>query len=541
MKKVWLLSILALMGCRHYPLRAQVPVAPYRTPRVTFTTSTGQPLSGGCVFTYQGGTTTPAATYTDYTGGVANSNPVILDSTGSAVIWLAANTYKYVVYSNGGTNCALGSLQYTVDQVPGDEWINGTISGATITVAAIVSSTIDSSTIGGTTPAPVNGSYFNGPIGTGGGTPAAGAFSSLAAQVDNVPFSGTPVFNASSYGIFEMTLTNNVTSSTITGGQTGQHITFNICENGTGGYTFAWPTNLTYLLYNLGNGTIPAFSLAPGGCTTFGAFNTGAGWIIDSEIRQYILGNLQVMTFSATPAFNVNSYTSFLMTLTGNVTSSTITGNSEVNGQEINIQVCQDGTGGRTFTWPSSLANAPAVNTSRLTCTSVIAVQNILNGSQPWTVISSTTGTASTTSSQVQVATPAAPASSSPTMQGMAVPFTPIATGRVHGQYSSTITCGTLTTPSNAVSFTFYYGTGTAPTNGTAVTGTNITISSIPVEITYQIPGTVTSGDVQVPVSKDFIISGLNLGTAYWFDAAAAYGGTTGCGATSAQITLQEF
>jgi hypothetical protein len=59
---------------------------------------TGAPLVGGKLYTYQAGTSTPYATYTDYTGGVANANPVILDARGEADVWLEEGVaYKFVL------------------------------------------------------------------------------------------------------------------------------------------------------------------------------------------------------------------------------------------------------------------------------------------------------------------------------------------------------------------------------------------------------------------------------------------------------------
>ena len=52
-------------------------------------------MSGGKVYTYAAGTTTPLTTYTDYTGNTANSNPVILDSRGECNIWLGTSSYKF--------------------------------------------------------------------------------------------------------------------------------------------------------------------------------------------------------------------------------------------------------------------------------------------------------------------------------------------------------------------------------------------------------------------------------------------------------------
>ena len=66
-----------------------------------------------------------------------------------------------------------------------------------------------------------------------------------------------------------MTLTANVTSSTISGGTIGQIISINVCQNGTGGYTFVWPTNLL---------TGPSVSLAPSTCTAVSAVYDGVHW-----------------------------------------------------------------------------------------------------------------------------------------------------------------------------------------------------------------------------------------------------------------------
>jgi len=68
---------------------------------------TGAPLVGGKVYTAQPGTVAgpgqsyPKATYTDSTGTVANTNPVILDGSGKASIWLDAG-YSIAIYDAAG-------------------------------------------------------------------------------------------------------------------------------------------------------------------------------------------------------------------------------------------------------------------------------------------------------------------------------------------------------------------------------------------------------------------------------------------------------
>lgn len=82
--------------------------------RQRFFDSDGAPLAGGKVYSYQAGTTTPQATYTDQTGVTPNTNPVILDADGYADIWLnPALSYKFVLKD------ALGALIWTVDNVVG--------------------------------------------------------------------------------------------------------------------------------------------------------------------------------------------------------------------------------------------------------------------------------------------------------------------------------------------------------------------------------------------------------------------------------------
>jgi hypothetical protein len=67
-----------------------------------FFTNTGAVLTGGKLYTYLAGTTTPAATYTTSAGITARTNPVVLDSAGrvpdGGEIWLTSGvTYKFVL------------------------------------------------------------------------------------------------------------------------------------------------------------------------------------------------------------------------------------------------------------------------------------------------------------------------------------------------------------------------------------------------------------------------------------------------------------
>jgi hypothetical protein len=65
-----------------------------------FFTILGQPLAGGKIYTYQAGSSTPLATYTDNTGATANANPIVLGTDGrpATEIWLTYGyNYKFVL------------------------------------------------------------------------------------------------------------------------------------------------------------------------------------------------------------------------------------------------------------------------------------------------------------------------------------------------------------------------------------------------------------------------------------------------------------
>jgi len=65
-----------------------------------FFTTTGIPLAGGKIYTYQAGSSTPLATYTDNTGATANANPIVLGTDGrpATEIWLTYGyNYKFIL------------------------------------------------------------------------------------------------------------------------------------------------------------------------------------------------------------------------------------------------------------------------------------------------------------------------------------------------------------------------------------------------------------------------------------------------------------
>lgn len=109
-------------------------------PRIRFNNAVGQPLAGGKVFTYVAGTNTPLASFTDYSGSVANANPVILDSVGEANIWLSNQLYKIVLTD------ANDVVQWTVDNV-GQNSVSDLAAGFGIATNIASGTTVDLGTL----------------------------------------------------------------------------------------------------------------------------------------------------------------------------------------------------------------------------------------------------------------------------------------------------------------------------------------------------------------------------------------------------------
>jgi Microcystin-dependent protein len=97
----------------------------------------GKPLAGGNLFSYAAGTSTPLATYfnQDLAPGHENTNPVILDASGRADVWIGAGVgYKFILKD------ALGNTIWTQDnvQIPaGGGTSSGEGGGGTTPPAAV--------------------------------------------------------------------------------------------------------------------------------------------------------------------------------------------------------------------------------------------------------------------------------------------------------------------------------------------------------------------------------------------------------------------
>jgi len=94
----------------------------------------GNPLSGGQVFAYQAGTSTPLTTYSDPAMTVPNTWPVVLDAQGQAPVYVDG-PLKLVIQDGSGNmirthDNILGLTSAVVQQVSGNPGYQVTMTGA---------------------------------------------------------------------------------------------------------------------------------------------------------------------------------------------------------------------------------------------------------------------------------------------------------------------------------------------------------------------------------------------------------------------------
>jgi hypothetical protein len=86
-------------------------------------------LSGGKLYTYAAGTTTPQVTFTSSSGNTNHTNPIILDSAGrvpGGEIWITSQSYKFVLKDSTDVLIAtydnisgIGAASYQVNNFTG--------------------------------------------------------------------------------------------------------------------------------------------------------------------------------------------------------------------------------------------------------------------------------------------------------------------------------------------------------------------------------------------------------------------------------------
>jgi hypothetical protein len=91
-------------------------LSPFAGVGAQFFDNNGNILSGGKIYTYAAGTTTPQATYTSESGATPNTNPIVLNAAGrtAQAVWLTQGVaYKFVLQTSA--NVTIG----TYDDVSG--------------------------------------------------------------------------------------------------------------------------------------------------------------------------------------------------------------------------------------------------------------------------------------------------------------------------------------------------------------------------------------------------------------------------------------
>jgi hypothetical protein len=157
---------------------------------------------------------------------------------------------------------------------------------------------------------------------------------------------------------------------------------------------------------------------------------------------------------------------------------------------------------------------APASGTGRLTVDSSGNLEQTLNGGSAVKLIG--TGAAAATTP----ADPTGNATTTLTMMGLAGTFTPVRSGRMYLSISGNLTNSTATAGDGARA-QLSYGTGSAPANAAALTGTQVGA------IVTSVLERATASDLQ-GFSVQWVLTGLTIGTTYWYDLAlsAVVGGT---------------
>lgn len=85
------------------------------TPKPQFFDVNGDPLSGGFLYVYLAGTTTPATSYSDVDLTTPNANPIVLDSRGECDLYMSDGVYKYVLKDSDDVTI------WTVDNITSED------------------------------------------------------------------------------------------------------------------------------------------------------------------------------------------------------------------------------------------------------------------------------------------------------------------------------------------------------------------------------------------------------------------------------------
>jgi hypothetical protein len=132
-----------------------------------FLDNSGNPLTGGLLYTYTAGTTTPANTYTSSSGVTAHSNPIIMDAAGrlESEVWLTGEVaYKFILRDSTGALLGTYDDIYGINDVSatGVPWSEITATPTTLAGYGITNGL--STTVAASTYAPIASPTFTGTV-----------------------------------------------------------------------------------------------------------------------------------------------------------------------------------------------------------------------------------------------------------------------------------------------------------------------------------------------------------------------------------------
>ena len=268
----------------------------------------GDPLTGGLLYTYAAGTTTPLASYTDSTGATANTNPIVLDSAGrvSGEVWLTTgSSYKLVLKTSAGVTI----------------WTNDNIAG-------VPASSITSLRLNGSTSGYVD--LVTVPV-AGANTITFPAATGTVLLDPNTAFTGTSTFET-------ISATKDISGRTL---NASGSITVGSYLYGSGTGQFKIPEGTTAeragSFTGIGSitGTTLALSSVSTGAAYVGATITGAGVTAGTRITAFVTGTGGAGTYTVSASQTVASTTITDQALSGmmryNSTLSTFEGYSAGN------------------------------------------------------------------------------------------------------------------------------------------------------------------------------------------------------------------
>lgn len=427
----------------------------------------GNPLAGGFVYTYAAGTLTPKDTYTTSLLNVTNTNPVELDSEGyptSGGIWLSGS-YKIIIKDANGVQQGDTIDAYSND--PGATGPAGTfpIAAAGGTVDAITADYSPDVTLTNLTTV---------------------AFTATGANLTT-----TPTFAPD--GLAAHTITKKGGQPLVPG------------DIPAAGYVAIVEYNSANTRWEMAN---PATSSTPWIVATGTADALTATYapavpaLYDGLILAFRAAAANATT---TPTFAPNGLTARTITKKGG--TALMIGDIAGNLAEYWVRYNLANTRWELLN-PTGVSGITDLTTATIdTAADYIAFFDATD-SKPKKCLANSL--ASTVTAQSTPANPASTTSATQVMMGLAGSITPTGSGKV-----LIIISGGINNASGNVASTVQirYGTGAAPSNGAAATGTTAGAARV---------SSNASGGTASDFSLNAIVSGLTPATAYWIDLGAA-------------------